>query len=72
MVLYVLGANEGIHQINRVIDLPGTGMPGQIAMRDIYYTLYEKYPEFREDYYKVNTFPIFMRGLPAEHIHTTG
>ena len=61
-----------MHPINRVIDLPGTGMPGQIAMRDIYYTLYAKYPELQEEYAKVNTFPIFMRGLPAEHIHTTG
>jgi TRAP-type C4-dicarboxylate transport system substrate-binding protein len=72
IVLYVLGANPGIHNINRVIDLPGTGMPGQIAMFDIYKALYEKYPEFEEEFAKTNTFPIFMRGLPAEHIHTTG
>ena len=69
IVLYVLGSNPGIHKINRVIDLPGTGMPGQIAMRDIYNALYAKYPEFQEEY--GNTFPIFMRGLPAEHMHTT-
>jgi TRAP-type C4-dicarboxylate transport system substrate-binding protein len=70
IVLYVLGAVPGVHKINRVIDLPGTGMPGQTAMRDIYNALYAKYPEFEEEY--GDTFPIFMRGLPAEHIHTTG
>jgi TRAP-type C4-dicarboxylate transport system substrate-binding protein len=69
IVLYVLGAVPGAHKINRVIDLPGTGIPGQAAMSDIYNALYEKYPEFQEEY--GNTFPIFMRGLPAEHIHTT-
>jgi len=53
IVLYVLGSNPGIHNINRVIDLPGTGMPGQIAMRDIYNALYAKYPEFEEEYAKV-------------------
>jgi TRAP-type C4-dicarboxylate transport system substrate-binding protein len=71
IVLYVLGACPGVHNINRVIDLPGTGMPGQIAMHHIYNALYEKYPEFEEEYTKTNTFPLFMRGLPAEHIHTT-
>ena len=69
IILYVLGSNPGIHQINRVIDLPGTGMPGQTAMHDIYNALYDKYPEFQKEYR--GTFPIFMRGLPAELMHTT-
>ena len=33
IVLYVLGAVPGIHKINRVIDLPGTGMPGQEGVK---------------------------------------
>ncbi|OGO44518.1 MAG: hypothetical protein A2Z05_01000 [Chloroflexi bacterium RBG_16_60_22] len=70
VALYVLGANPGIHQINRVIDLPGTGIPGQIAQQEIYEKLRAKYPEMLKEY--GNVFPLIMRGLPAEHIHTTG
>jgi len=69
IALYVLGGSQGVHQINRVIDLPGTGIPTQTAQRDIYLKLRGKYPELDAEY--GNTFPLFMRGLPAEHIHTT-
>ncbi|MFH1646684.1 MAG: TRAP transporter substrate-binding protein DctP, partial [Chloroflexota bacterium] len=68
--IYVLGSNPGIHQINRVIDLPGTGIPGQIAQQEIYQKLRDKYPEMLKEY--GNAFPLIMRGLPAEHIHNTG
>jgi TRAP-type C4-dicarboxylate transport system substrate-binding protein len=70
IALYVLGGSPGVHQINRVIDLPGTGIPTQAAQRDIYLKLRAKYPELDAEYGKA--FPLFMRGLPAEHIHTTG
>jgi len=69
MALYVLGTNGGVHQINRVIDLPGNGVPGQTAQRDIYYKLMELYPEMAKEY--GNGYPMVNRGLPAEHIHTT-
>lgn len=69
IALYVLGGNPGIHQINRVIDLPGTGIPGERAQMEIYQRLRDKYPELEEEY--GNAFPLRMIGLPAEHIHTT-
>ena len=69
IALYVLGGNPGIHQINRVIDLPGTGIPGERAQMEIYQRLRDKYPELDEEY--GNAFPLRMIGLPAEHIHTT-
>jgi TRAP-type C4-dicarboxylate transport system substrate-binding protein len=69
IALYVLGGNPGIHQINRVIDLPGTGIPGERAQMEIYQKLRDKYPELLEEY--GNTFPLRMIGLPAEHVHTT-
>jgi TRAP-type C4-dicarboxylate transport system substrate-binding protein len=70
VVLYVLGGVQGVHQINRVIDLPGNGIPSQVAQQVIYKKLRDKYPELLEEF--GNTFPLIMRGLPAEHIHTTG
>ena len=69
IALYVLGGNPGIHQINRVIDLPGTGIPGERAQMEIYQRLWDKYPELDEEY--GNAFPLRMMGLPPEHIHTT-
>ncbi|OGO44519.1 MAG: hypothetical protein A2Z05_01005 [Chloroflexi bacterium RBG_16_60_22] len=69
MALYVLGSLGGYHQINRVIDLPGSGLPGQPLGTDIYWKLYNKYPEFQKEY--GNTFPLIMRKMPGEHMHTT-
>lgn len=69
MGIYVLGANPGAHQINRVMDLPGNAIPSQRASAEIYQKLRDKYPELDKEY--GDTFPLMMRGLPAEHIHTT-
>ncbi|MFH1647261.1 MAG: hypothetical protein ABID71_06230 [Chloroflexota bacterium] len=69
MALYVLGSLGGYHQINRVIDLPGSGLPGQVLGTDIYWKLYNKYPEMQKEY--GNTFPLIMRKMPGEHMHTT-
>lgn len=69
IALYVLGGNPGVHQINRVIDLPGTGIPGERAQMEIYQKLRDKYPELDEEY--GNAFPLRMIGLPPEHMHTT-
>jgi TRAP-type C4-dicarboxylate transport system substrate-binding protein len=68
IALYVIGANY-VLQLNRVIDLPGTGIPGERAYMEIYQKLRDKYPELEEEY--GNVFPLRMIGLPAEHIHTT-
>jgi len=69
IALYVLGGNPGVHQLNRVIDLPGTGIPNERAQMEIYNKLRDKYPELEEEY--GNAFPLRMMGLPPEHIHTT-
>jgi len=69
IALYVLGGNPGVHLINRVIDLPGTGIPGERAQMEIYQRLRDKYPELDEEY--GNAFPLRMIGLPATHMHTT-
>ena len=67
--LYVLGGNPGVHQLNRIIDLPGTGIPNERAQMEIYKKLREKYPELDEEY--GNVMILRMMGLPPEHIHTT-
>lgn len=69
IALYVLGGNPGVHLLNRVIDLPGTGIPGERAQMEIYQKLRDKYSELDEEY--GNAFPLRMMGLPPEHIHTT-
>jgi len=68
IALYVIGANF-VLQLNRVIDLPGTGIPGERAYMEIYQKLRDRYPELEEEY--GNVFPLRMIGLPPEHIHTT-
>lgn len=55
--------------LNQVIILPGIGMPSQVAQHDIYLKLVAKYPELEEEY--GNCFPIYMRGMPGEHLHLT-
>ena len=69
IALYVLGGNPGVHLLNRVIDLPGTGMPSERAQMEIYQALRDRYPELDEEY--GNAFPLRMIGLPPTHIHTT-
>jgi len=69
IALYVLGGNPGVHQLNRVIDLPGTGIPDERAQMEIYNKLRDKYPELEEEY--GNVMVLRMMGLPPEHIHTT-
>lgn len=69
IALYVLGGNPGIHVLNRVIDLPGTGILNERAQMEIYQKLRDKFPELEEEY--GNVMILRMMGLPPEHIHTT-
>jgi len=67
--IYVLGSCTGIHQINRVIDLPGTGIPSQKSEADILDRLWAKYPEMVKEMGNVEV--LHSRGLPGTHIFMT-
>ncbi|HJX12172.1 MAG TPA: TRAP transporter substrate-binding protein DctP [Dehalococcoidales bacterium] len=70
MAVYVLGSfGSKQHQLNRVIDLPGIGMPSMKAGTEIYYKLMAKYPEMDKEY--GDAFTLTIHKLPAEHMHTT-
>lgn len=66
--IYVIGVTQGIHELNRIVDLPFIGLPGTVAGTEIYNTLRAKFPELDKEY--VGTKVLYMRAMPPDRIHS--
>ncbi|OGO43737.1 MAG: hypothetical protein A2Z05_05710 [Chloroflexi bacterium RBG_16_60_22] len=66
--IYVIGVTQGIHELNRIVDLPFIGLPGTEAGTEIYNALRAKFPELDKEY--VGTKVLYMRAMPPDRIHS--
>jgi len=67
--LYVLGATQGVHDINEVIALPFLGLPDMETGAQIYKELRQKCPELDQENAKTNTMWLDTRMMPPNQLH---
>lgn len=67
--LYVIGASEGIHDINEVISLPFLGLPDMVTGAQIYKELRQKFPELDQENSKTGTMWLDVRMMAPTQLH---
>jgi TRAP-type C4-dicarboxylate transport system substrate-binding protein len=58
-----------IHEVNRILGMPFTGLPGMIKTSKIFREMLKQYPEFNQEFEKSGVKWISIRAMPANHLH---
>ncbi|OGO42964.1 MAG: hypothetical protein A2Z05_02300 [Chloroflexi bacterium RBG_16_60_22] len=67
--LYVIGATQGVHDINQAIALPFMGLPDMPSGTKIYNELRQKFPELDRENTKANAKWLTVRMMPPTQLH---
>lgn len=66
---FTIGTESGFHQLNRITRLPFLGWPSQAIGTRIYQELWDKYPEFSQEFEGLTV--IGLRLTPPNQLHLT-
>jgi C4-dicarboxylate-binding protein DctP len=58
-----------IHEVNRILGMPFTGLPGMLKTAKIFRIMLKQYPEFNQEFEKSGVKWISIRAMPANHLH---
>jgi TRAP-type C4-dicarboxylate transport system substrate-binding protein len=64
--LYV---TQPIHEVNRILGMPFTGLPGMLKTSKIFREMLKQYPEFNQEFEKSGVKWIAIRAMPANQLH---
>jgi TRAP-type C4-dicarboxylate transport system substrate-binding protein len=64
--LYV---TQPIHEVNRILGMPFTGLPGMLKTAKIFREMLKQYPEFNQEFEKSGVKWISIRAMPANQLH---
>jgi len=64
--LYV---SSPIHEVNRILGMPFTGLPNMMKTTKIFREMMKQYPEFDKEFEKSGVKWISIRSMPANHLH---
>jgi TRAP-type C4-dicarboxylate transport system substrate-binding protein len=64
--LYV---SQPIHDVNRILGMPFTGLPNMLKTAKIFREMLKQYPEFNKEFEKSGVKWINIRAMPATHLH---
>lgn len=58
-----------LHQVNRILGMSFTGLPGMIKTSKIFREMLKQYPEFNQEFEKSGVKWISIRAMPANQLH---
>jgi TRAP-type C4-dicarboxylate transport system substrate-binding protein len=64
--LYVV---QPINEVNRILGMPFTGLPGMLKASKIFNEMLKRYPEFNQEFEKSGVKWIAIRSMPANQLH---